>query len=113
MGQYLLLGVPKRGFGSHPCRAVSSSYQKMVHCHGNDIKVGLSPSEMVPATPSNGVDTPNIRPCGAELLPSSRAALQPPGPLRTGREGFPSPSPSPSNASLKETRHPKRQTLTT
>ena len=30
----MLLGVPKRGFGSHPCRVVSSSYQKMVHCHG-------------------------------------------------------------------------------
>jgi hypothetical protein len=27
-------------------------------CHGNDIRVGPSPSEMVPATPSNGVDTP-------------------------------------------------------
>jgi hypothetical protein len=33
------------------------------------------------------------------LLPSSQATLPPPGPLRTGREGFPSPSSSPSNAS--------------
>ena len=30
----MLLGVPKRGFGSHPCRVVSSSYQKTVYCHG-------------------------------------------------------------------------------
>ena len=28
------LGNDERGFGSHPCRVVSSSYQKMVHCHG-------------------------------------------------------------------------------
>src|SRR5271154_2748845 len=34
MVQYFFLGVPKRRFGSHPCRVVSSSYQKMVHCHG-------------------------------------------------------------------------------
>jgi hypothetical protein len=46
------------------------------------------------------------------LLPSSRTALQPPGPLRTGREGFPSPSSSPSNASLKETRFRNGKTLT-
>jgi hypothetical protein len=30
----LLLRVPNRGSGSHPCRVVSISYQKMVHCHG-------------------------------------------------------------------------------
>src|SRR5882762_3420054 len=47
-----------------------------------------------------------------ELLPSSRAALRPPGPLRTGREGFPSPSSSPSNASGKETRFRNGKTLT-
>src|SRR5260370_10742500 len=29
-----LLRVPKRGLGSHPCRVVSSSYQKTVYCHG-------------------------------------------------------------------------------
>jgi len=46
------------------------------------------------------------------LLPSSRAALRPPGPLRTGRESFPSPSSSPSNASLKETRFRNGNTLT-
>jgi hypothetical protein len=46
------------------------------------------------------------------LLPSSQAALRPPGPLRTGREGFPSPSSSPSNASLGETRFRNRKTLT-
>ena len=34
MVQLLLLGVPKRGFGSHPCRAVSNSYQITVYCHG-------------------------------------------------------------------------------
>ena len=33
------------------------------------------------------------------LLPSSQATLRPPGPLRTGRESFLSPSSSPSNAS--------------
>src|SRR3989442_597810 len=26
-------------FGSHPCRVVSSSYQKMVHCHGRGQRV--------------------------------------------------------------------------
>ena len=31
----MLLGVPKRGFGSHPCRVVSSSYQKIVHCYAD------------------------------------------------------------------------------
>jgi len=46
------------------------------------------------------------------LLPSSQAALRPPGPLRTGREGFPSPSSSPSNASLEETRFRNGKTLT-
>jgi len=46
------------------------------------------------------------------LLPSSQAALRPPGPLRTGREGFPSPSSSPSNASLEETRFRNEKTLT-
>src|SRR5438132_6264718 len=46
------------------------------------------------------------------LLPSSQAALRPPGPLRTGREGFPSPSSSPSNASLGETRFRNGKTLT-
>jgi hypothetical protein len=45
-------------------------------------------------------------------LSSSRAALRPPGPLRTGRESFPSPSSSPSNASLKETRFRNEKTLT-
>jgi hypothetical protein len=34
------------------------------------------------------------------------------GPLRTGREGFPSPSSSPSNASLEETRFRNGKTLT-
>jgi hypothetical protein len=38
------------------------------------------------------------------LLPSSQAALRPPGPIRTGREGFPSHSSSPPNASVEETR---------
>jgi len=37
MVQQLLLGVPKRGFGSHACRVVSSSYQKMVHCYGSGL----------------------------------------------------------------------------
>jgi hypothetical protein len=46
------------------------------------------------------------------FLPSSQAALPPPGPLRTGREGFPSPSSSPSNASLGETRFRNGKTLT-
>src|SRR5260370_28438323 len=41
---------------------------------------------------------------GLQLLPSSQAVLRPPGPLRTGRESFPSPSSSPSNASVEETR---------
>jgi SAM-dependent methyltransferase len=45
-------------------------------------------------------------------LPSSQAALRPPGPLRTGRESFPSPSSSPSNASLEETRFRNGKTLT-
>ena len=45
-------------------------------------------------------------------LPSSQAALRPPGPLRTGREGFPSPSSSPSNASGEETRFRNKKTLT-
>ena len=44
--------------------------------------------------------------------PSSQAALRPPGPLRTGRESFPSPSSSPSNASLEETRFRNGETLT-
>src|ERR1700756_2569234 len=46
------------------------------------------------------------------LVPSSQAALRPPGPLRTGREGFPSPSSSPSNASGEETRFRNGKTLT-
>src|SRR5260370_42221971 len=46
------------------------------------------------------------------FLPSSQAALGPAGPLRTGREGFPSPSSSPSNASLEETRFRNGKTLT-
>ena len=46
------------------------------------------------------------------LLPSGQAALRPPGPLRTGREGFPSPSSSPSNASVEETRLRNGKTLT-
>ena len=45
-------------------------------------------------------------------LPSGQAALRPPGPLRTGREGFPSPSSSPSNASGEETRFRNGKTLT-
>src|SRR3984893_4996695 len=45
-------------------------------------------------------------------LPSSQAALRPPGPLRTELEGFPSPSASPSNASLEETRFRNGKTLT-
>ena len=58
-----------------------------------------------------------IRACSRQLsrdiqLPSSQAALRPPGPLRTGREGFPSPSSSPSNASLLETRFRNGKTLT-
>src|SRR5260370_27543675 len=32
--QFLLLTVPNHGLGSHPCRVVSSSYQKKMHCHG-------------------------------------------------------------------------------
>src|SRR5207244_13353638 len=48
----------------------------------------------------------------AGVLPSSQAALRPPGPLRTGREGLPSPSSSPSNASLEETRFRNGKTLT-
>ena len=49
---------------------------------------------------------------GQSYAPSSQAALLPPGPLRTGRESFPSPSSSPSNASLKETRFRNGKTLT-
>ena len=45
-------------------------------------------------------------------LPSSQATLRPPGPLRTGRESFLSPSSSPSNASLEETRFRNGKTLT-
>jgi hypothetical protein len=45
-------------------------------------------------------------------LPSSQAALRPPGPLRTGRESFPSPSSSPSNASLEEKRFRNGKALT-
>ena len=45
-------------------------------------------------------------------LPNSQAALRPPGPLGTGREGVPSPSSSPSNASLEETRFRNGKTLT-
>jgi hypothetical protein len=44
MVQYLFLGVPKRDFGSHPWRVVSSSYQKMVHCNSssqNSAKYGI------------------------------------------------------------------------
>ncbi len=48
----------------------------------------------------------------ATLLPSSQAALRPPGPLRTGRESFPSPSSSPSNVSIRETRFRNGKTLT-
>src|SRR6266478_93580 len=44
-------------------------------------------------------------------LPSSRATLRPPSPLRTGRESFPSPSSSPSNASSAETRFRYSNTL--
>src|ERR1700682_6331902 len=43
-----------------------------------------------------------LGPTNTRLLPSSQAALRPPGPLRTGREGFPSSSSSPSNATLVE-----------
>ena len=48
----------------------------------------------------------------ASSSPSSQAASRPPGPLRTGRESFPSPSSSPSNASVKETRFRNGKTLT-
>jgi hypothetical protein len=62
-------------------------------------------------------DTPQMRKLRrisfeCRLLPSSQAALRPPGPLRTGREGFPSPSSSPSNASLEQTRFRNEKTLT-
>ena len=43
--------------------------------------------------------------------PSSRATLRSPSPLRTGHESFPSPSSSPSNASLAETRFRYSNTL--
>jgi hypothetical protein len=45
------------------------------------------------------------------VLPSSQAASRLPGPLRTGRESFPSSGSSPSNASLKETRFRYVETL--
>jgi hypothetical protein len=45
-------------------------------------------------------------------LPSSQAALRLPGPLRTGRESFPSSGSSPSNASQRETRFRYGHTLT-
>src|SRR6266576_4644606 len=56
-----------------------------------------------------------MRCCGRLFVarsPSSQAALRPPGPLRTGRESFPSPSSSHSNASLEETRFRNGKTLT-
>ena len=43
--------------------------------------------------------------------PSSRATLRSPSPLRTGHESFPSPSSSPSNAPLAETRFRYSNTL--
>jgi hypothetical protein len=43
--------------------------------------------------------------------PSSRATLRSPSPLRTGHESFPSPSSSPSKASLAETRFRYSNTL--
>ena len=46
------------------------------------------------------------------VLPSSQAALRLPGPLRTGRESFPSSGSSPSNASQRETRFRYGHTLT-
>src|SRR6266576_717546 len=52
----------------------------------------------------------NLRPISRpRLLPSSQAALRPPGPLRTGREGYPSPSSSPSNASFRGDAVSKRE----
>jgi hypothetical protein len=57
-----------------------------------------------PGARSNRLNQPIISGLSATLalglLPSSQAAWRPPGPLRTGREAFPSPSSSPSNASL-------------
>src|SRR5215831_9915920 len=44
-------------------------------------------------------------------LPSSQAASRLPGPLRTGRESFPSSGSSPSNASCEETRFRYVKTL--
>ena len=43
--------------------------------------------------------------------PSGRAASRLPSPLRTGRDSFPSPSSSPSNASIEETRFRDGKTL--
>jgi hypothetical protein len=45
------------------------------------------------------------------VLPSSQAASRLPGPLRTGRESFPSSGSSPSNASCEETRFRYVKTL--
>src|SRR5438132_7797094 len=59
--RYLVVSIEVRRH-----RLISSDYIKTLYCHGNDIRVGLTPSEMVPATPSNGVDSPHIRPCDAE-----------------------------------------------
>ena len=63
-------------------------------------------------SPAPQASEPNARRRSSAKLPSSRAALRPPGPLRTGREGLPSPSSSPSNASLGETRFRNGKTLT-
>jgi hypothetical protein len=48
---------------------------------------------------------------GRERLPSSQAALRPPSPLRTVRESFQSHSSGPANASLEETRFRYGNTL--
>src|SRR5258708_18955088 len=39
----MLLGVPKRGFGSHPCRVVSISYQITLSRQRSRVRVSSSP----------------------------------------------------------------------
>jgi MerR HTH family regulatory protein len=61
MVHYLLLRVPKRGFGSHPCRVVSSSYQKMVPVTAEV----ASSSLVVPAILSKALRRISLKPLGA------------------------------------------------
>src|SRR6266404_2201484 len=99
----------KREKAKHPVR---DKNRKNYSAGSRELKEPTVRSRPPGGWPDQSIQARSGAICQPRGIPSSQAALRPPGPLRTGREGFPSPSSSPSNASSKETRFRNGKTLT-